>query len=95
MAAVNNKFALIIDTVPYVHDVNPYMPSLSLNGTLVLVGFSGNLDEPALNTVPLVMIRKSVAGSALAASLKPKNYLIFVGNMASFQYRGNQNSGCQ
>ena len=39
MAAVNNKFDLIIDTVPYSHDVNPYMPSLSLNGTLVLVGF--------------------------------------------------------
>ena len=56
MSAVNDKFDLIIDTVPYVHDVNPYLPSLSLNGTLVLVGFMGNL-EPTLNTPPLVMGR--------------------------------------
>jgi alcohol dehydrogenase (NADP+) len=34
--AVNNKFDLIIDIIPYAHDINPYMPSLSLNGTAVL-----------------------------------------------------------
>ncbi len=50
MSAVNDKFDLIIDTVPYAHDVNQYVPSLSLNGTLVLVGFLGNL-EPTLNTI--------------------------------------------
>ena len=54
MASFNNKFDLIIDTVPYVHDINPYMPLLSINGTLVLVGFLGNL-EPTLNTIPLIM----------------------------------------
>ena len=64
MAAVNNKFDLIIDTVPYVHDLNTYVPSLSLNGTLVLVGFLGNL-EPTLNTVSLIMRRNSVAGSVI------------------------------
>jgi uncharacterized zinc-type alcohol dehydrogenase-like protein len=64
MAAVNGKFDLIIDTVPYGHDVNPYLPSLSLNGTLVLVGFLGNL-EPTLNTAPLTMGRKSVASSII------------------------------
>ena len=47
MTSVNNKFDLIIDTVPYVHDINPYIASLSLNGTLVMVGFLGNL-EPRL-----------------------------------------------
>jgi len=35
MTSVNNKFDLIIDTVPYGHDINPYMPLLSINGTLV------------------------------------------------------------
>jgi uncharacterized zinc-type alcohol dehydrogenase-like protein len=64
MAAVNSRFDLIIDTVPYAHDLNHYLPSLSLNGTLVLLGFLGGL-EPALNTVPLVLWRKSVAGSAI------------------------------
>ena len=44
MAAVNNKFDLIIDTVPYAHDINPYMPSLAINGTLVIVGLLGDLE---------------------------------------------------
>ena len=64
MAAVKGKFDLIIDTVPYVHDLNPYLPTLSLNGTLVLVGYLGGL-EPVLNTVSLIMGRKSVAGSVI------------------------------
>jgi uncharacterized zinc-type alcohol dehydrogenase-like protein len=79
MAAVNNKFDLIIDTVPYVHDINPYMPSLSLNGTLVLVGFPGNLDEPALNTVPLIMKRKSVAGSVIGGIAETQELVDFCG----------------
>ena len=57
---------LIIDTVPYVHDLNPYLPSLSLNGTLVLLGFLGGL-EPVLSTLPLVMGRKSVAWSVIGS----------------------------
>jgi alcohol dehydrogenase (NADP+) len=55
---------LIIDTVPYVHDVNPYVATLNTNGTLVLVGYLGGL-EPILNTVPMIMGRKSVAGSLI------------------------------
>jgi uncharacterized zinc-type alcohol dehydrogenase-like protein len=78
MAAVNNKFDLIIDTVPYVHDLNPYLPSLSLNGTLVLVGLLGNL-EPTLNTVPLIMGRKSVAGSAIGGIAETQELLDFCG----------------
>lgn len=64
MASVTGQFDLIIDTVPYAHDLNPYLPTLSLNGTLVLVGYLGDL-EPVLNTVPLIMGRKSVAGSVI------------------------------
>jgi uncharacterized zinc-type alcohol dehydrogenase-like protein len=79
LAAVNNKFALIIDTVPYVHDVNQYMSSLSLDGTLVLVGFPGNLDEPPLNTVPLVMKRKSIAGSDIGGIAETQELLDFCG----------------
>jgi len=64
MASINNKFDLIIDTVPNTHDVNPYLPTLSLNGTLVMVGFFGNL-EPTMNTSPLERRRRSVAGSII------------------------------
>jgi uncharacterized zinc-type alcohol dehydrogenase-like protein len=57
MSSVKDKFDLIIDTVPYTHDINQYIPTLSLDGTLVLVGLLDNL-EPTLNTSPLVMGRK-------------------------------------
>ncbi len=76
MAAVNNNFDLIIDTVPYAHDLNPYMSSLSLNGTLVLVGFLGHL-EPTLNTVPSMMRRKSVAGSVIGGIAETQELLDF------------------
>jgi uncharacterized zinc-type alcohol dehydrogenase-like protein len=78
MAAVNNKFDLIIDTVPYTHDINPYTPSLAINGTLVIVGFLGNL-EPTLNTVPLIMGRKSVAGSVIGGIAETQELLDFCG----------------
>src|SRR5450830_1092461 len=39
MAAVAGRFDLIIDTVPYEHDVNPYLPTLKFQGALVLVGY--------------------------------------------------------
>ncbi len=78
MAAVNNKFDLIIDTVPYAHDINLYMPSLAINGTLVIVGFLGNL-EPTLNTVPLIMGRKSVAGSVIGGIAETQELLDFCG----------------
>ncbi len=78
MTAVNGKFDLIIDTVPYVHDLNPYLPSLSLNGTLVLLGFLGDL-EPTLNTVPLIMGRKSVAGSVIGGIAETQELLDFCG----------------
>jgi alcohol dehydrogenase (NADP+) len=79
MTSINNKFALIIDTVPYVHDINQYLPSVSLDGTLVLVGFPGTLDNPPLNTVPLVMKRKSVAGSDIGGIAETQELLDFCG----------------
>jgi len=78
MASVNGKFDLIIDTVPYVHDLNQYLPSLSTNGTLVLLGFLGNL-EPTLNTFQLIMGRKSVAGSVIGGIAETQELLDFCG----------------
>ncbi len=78
MAAVKGQFELIIDTVPYVHDLNPYVPSLSLDGTLVLVGFLGGLEQ-MLNTAPLVMGRKSVAGSVIGGIAETQEMLDFCG----------------
>lgn len=78
MKAVRGNFDLIIDTVPYVHDLNPYISTLALDGTIVLVGFLGDL-EPALNTVPLILNRKAVAGSVIGGIAETQEMLDFCG----------------
>jgi uncharacterized zinc-type alcohol dehydrogenase-like protein len=78
MAAAAGKFDLIIDTVPNIHDLNPYLPTLAVNGTLVLVGYLGGL-EPALQTVPMIMGRKSVAGSLIGGIAETQEMLDFCG----------------
>jgi uncharacterized zinc-type alcohol dehydrogenase-like protein len=78
MAAVRSRFDLIIDTVPYVHDINPYIPTLNISGTLVLVGYLGPL-EPFLNSAPMVLGRKSVAGSLIGGIAETQEMLDFCG----------------
>jgi uncharacterized zinc-type alcohol dehydrogenase-like protein len=78
MAKVAGKFDVIIDTVPYVHDVNPYVATLGISGTLVLVGYLGGL-EPILNTVPMIMGRKSVAASLIGGIAETQEMLDFCG----------------
>jgi len=78
MNAVKGKFDLIIDTVPYGHNVNPYVSTLNFSGTLVLVGYLGGL-EPVLNTVPMILGRKSVAGSLIGGIAETQELLDFCG----------------
>jgi uncharacterized zinc-type alcohol dehydrogenase-like protein len=78
MAAASGRFNLIIDTVPYIHDLNPYMPTLATDGTLVLVGYLGALD-PFLNSTPMVLRRKSVAGSLIGGIRETQEMLDFCG----------------
>ncbi len=78
MKLVKGKFDLIIDTVPYVHDVNPYISTLTIDGTLVLVGYLGGL-EPFLNTTPMILGRKSVAGSVIGGIAETQELLDFCG----------------
>ncbi len=78
MNTAKGRFDLIIDTVPYVHDVNPYVATLNISGTLVLVGYLGGL-EPILNTVPMILGRKSVAGSLIGGIAETQEMLDFCG----------------
>lgn len=78
MAAVQAKFSLIIDTVPYDHDLNPYIPTLNVDGTLVLVGYLGPLGTP-LNTAHMVLKRQAVAGSLIGGLPETQEMLDFCG----------------
>lgn len=76
VAALSRRFDLIIDTVPYAHDLNPYVPTLAVDGTLALVGYLGGL-TPELDTVPLIMGRRSVAGSVIGGLPETQEVLDF------------------
>lgn len=78
MQAAANRFDLIIDTVPYDHDINPYLPTLKLDGTLVLVGLVGDISHN-LSTVPLLLGRRTVAGSVIGGIKETQELLDFCG----------------
>ena len=69
------SFDLIIDTVPVKHDLNPYIPLLDIDGSLVLVGQIGPVPEP--NTAPLVFGRRRVAGSLIGGIKETQELLNF------------------
>ncbi len=79
MKSVFNKFDLIIDTVPYEHDINPYMQTLTVNGTLVLVGFIGDFENDSVSTKPMIYKRRSVAGSLIGGIKETQEMLDFCG----------------
>jgi alcohol dehydrogenase (NADP+) len=76
MAAHVGAFDLIIDTVPYDHDVNPYLPTLAFHGALVLVGYLGPLDNK-VNAGSLVFGGKSLAGSFIGGVHETQEMLDF------------------
>ena len=78
MTAVAGRFDLIIDTVPYAHDLNPYLATVSTHGTLVLVGYMGPLD-PIVNAGALVFGQKAIAGSFIGGVAETQEMLDFCG----------------
>lgn len=75
MEKAQSRFDLIIDTVPTRHDLAPYLPLLDVDGTLVIVGQLGNLDE--MSTVPLLLGRRRVAGSPIGGIAETQELLDF------------------
>lgn len=78
MNQVANTYDLIIDTVPYAHDVNPYMDTLGFEGVLVLVGYFGPL-EPAVTAGPMLRGRKVLTGSFIGGIAETQEMLDFCG----------------
>lgn len=78
MRAVAGQFDVIIDTVPYDHDINPYVPTLALEGVLVLVGYMGPLST-SVNAGLLVSGRKAITGSFIGGVKETQQMLDFCG----------------
>ncbi len=77
MEAAASSFDLIIDTVPVKHDLNPYTPLLDIDGTIVLVGQIGPLNE--ISSVPLLLGRRRIAGSPIGGLAETQEMLDFCG----------------
>ncbi|HET8551424.1 MAG TPA: NAD(P)-dependent alcohol dehydrogenase [Gammaproteobacteria bacterium] len=75
MKKARSGFDLIIDTVPVRHDVASYMPLLDVDGTLVIVGHIGPIDEQL--TAPMVRGRRKLTGSLIGGIAETQEVLDF------------------
>jgi uncharacterized zinc-type alcohol dehydrogenase-like protein len=70
-----NSFDLILDTIPVKHDLNIYIPLLDIDGSIVIVGQIGPVEEPM--TLPLVFGRRRIAGSLIGGIKETQEVLNF------------------
>lgn len=75
MAKAMNSFDFILSTAPVKHDITPYLPLLDVDGSLVIVGQVGLLEEPS--TLPLIFGRRRVAGSLIGGIKETQEVLDF------------------
>jgi uncharacterized zinc-type alcohol dehydrogenase-like protein len=75
MKAAANSFSLIIDTVSAPHDLNTYVNALRRDGTLALVGVSG--EPAAVEAFPLITKRRRLAGSMIGGIRETQEMLDF------------------
>lgn len=77
MAGWAGKFDFLLNTIPVAHDINPYMPLLKVDGVMCVVGFIGALESVA--TAPVVMGRRTIAGSLIGGLKETQEMLDFCG----------------
>ena len=75
MRSAANSLDLIIDTVPAEHDLQPYLPLLDVDGTIVLVGQLGPI--PKLSSLPLLLARRRISGSPIGGIKQTQEMLDF------------------
>jgi uncharacterized zinc-type alcohol dehydrogenase-like protein len=75
MEQATASFDFILDTVPVKHDVNVYTPLLDIDGSLVIVGQVGPMNE--FMSMPLIFGRRRVAGSLIGGIKETQEVLDF------------------
>lgn len=75
MMAASASLDLILDTVPVQHEVVPYMSLLDVNGTHVILGQIGPLQE--FSSLPFFMGRKSLAASPIGGMVETQEVIDF------------------
>ena len=75
MKAAASSFDRIIDTIPVAHELQPYLPLLDIDGTLVIVGAIDQL--PPFHTGLLLGGRRRVSGSPIGGIAETQELLDF------------------
>ena len=75
MEQAAQSFDFILDTVPVKHDFTTYAPLLDVDGSLVIVGQVGPMEEPM--TMPLIFGRRRIAGSLIGGIEETQEVLDF------------------
>jgi uncharacterized zinc-type alcohol dehydrogenase-like protein len=78
MAAEAGKFDFILNTVAAPHNLDPFLAALKRDGTMVLVGVPA-APHPSPSVIPLVMGRRSLAGSGIGGIAETQEMLDFCG----------------
>ena len=76
MARYAGQCDLIVNTVAAAHDLDPFINLLKLDGTMVLVGAPAT-PHPSPQVFPLLMQRRSLAGSAIGGIKETQEMLDF------------------
>ena len=74
MAMYNDTLDVIIDTIPEIHNINPYLDLLKFDGSMTIVGVFDNVD---LDTSVLSSGRKAIRGSIVGGVREFKDLLQF------------------
>jgi len=76
MAAQSNTLNFILNTVAAPHDLDPFLNALKRDGTMVLVGVPEQ-SHPSPSVFPLVMKRRTLAGSLIGGIRQTQEMLDF------------------
>lgn len=75
MAAAADGLDYIIDTVPVVHPLEPYLSLLKVDGKIIMMGV---INQPMQFITPMIMLgRKSIAGSFIGSMAEAEEMLEF------------------
>jgi uncharacterized zinc-type alcohol dehydrogenase-like protein len=77
MAAAQNSFDFLLNTIPVGHDVDPYMGLLKRDSTMVVVGAIEALTK--VSGIPFIFRRRSMAGSLIGGLPETQEMLDFCG----------------
>ena len=77
MQAWAGKFDFLLNTIPVVHDLNPYLNLLKFNATMYVVGAIGEFKS--LQMPQMIFGRRAVAGSLIGGLKETQEMLDFCG----------------